>query len=128
MKHVFHRSPKVRKTVFRDAHAPSTVGVAIETDETEVLERNKQIRNAELMRRGDRFNLVDDQAEVVVAFQFPTVADYNLARLRYPTEFAQLEEGGQVAERAGERLAFLMPQYVTAVVRGDSRRRSKHAR
>jgi hypothetical protein len=128
MKHTFYNDGKVTKTVIRDAHAPEVVGVRVETDETEVLERNKQIRNAELMRRGDRFNLVDDQAEVVVAFQFPTVADYNLARLRYPTEFAQLEEGGQAAERAGERLAFLMPQYVTAVVRGDARRRQPHAR
>jgi hypothetical protein len=125
MKHTFYRDGKVRKTVMRDAHAPETIAVKVETDETEVLKRNQQIRNAELMRQSDRFTLVDEQAEVVVGFQFPTVADYNLARLAYPDLFEALQEGGRAAERAGEQLALLMPQYVTTVIRGDARRRSR---
>ncbi len=105
----------VRKVLMRDPHAPNTVHVQTTTNTAPVIEQNKRIRNAQLMKRGQRFTSVDAHAELTAQFQFPTATDYQLARETYPDIFADLDEGGETAIRAGERLSLLMPEYVTMV-------------
>ena len=108
-------SPLVRKTLVRDAHVPDTVHVVTETNDAPALAANARIRSAGLLKRGQRFRPIDDHAELTVQFQFPTVTDYMLARATYPDIFAELELGGDHAIRAGDRLALLLPQYVTTI-------------
>ena len=67
------------------------------------------------MKIGQRFTSVDDHADLAVQFQFPTVLDYQLTREKYPDIFADLEQGGDTSIKAGERLALLVPEYVTTV-------------
>ncbi len=121
MKRAYAKEGRVTKTVIRDAHCPTTVGVLTETVEDDVLERNKAIRSAELMRRGQR-NPMADGDELTASFQFPSPTDYFLCRAKYPDLFEQATRGGQLGVAAGERLAILLPQYVTMVKRGDARR------
>ncbi len=118
MKRVRYRQG-YKQTIARDAHAPETVYVETVTDDKEGLERNKKIRAAGLLKQGQRVPVIDEHAELTAAFQFPTVMDYKLAKARYPEEFAWVEEGGEASIRAGEKLAFLLPEYVTMVKRGD---------
>lgn len=120
MKHVFRNAHRVKQTVARDPHDPTRVYVETVTDDRDVLKRNERIRNDRLLKVGDRRSaLGDDHAEVAVAFQFPTVMDYNLCKARHPELFAEFELGGDASVRAGERLALLEPEYVTSTRRGD---------
>lgn len=116
MKRLLKSSTKsIKKWVIRDAHVPNTVHVHTEINQKPVIDLNSRIRNAGLMKRGQRFTPIDNYAEMTAQFQFPTVLDYTLARERYPDIFADLEAGGDLAVRAGERLALLMPEFVTMV-------------
>jgi hypothetical protein len=99
----------------RDEHVPDTLYVKIETYDDDVVELNKAIRSAEMLHVGQRFTPVDEHAELTAQFQFPSHTDYQLARESYPDIFSDLEEGGDVSIRAGEKLAVLFPQYVTMV-------------
>lgn len=121
MKHTYARDGGVTKTVRRDAHNPSQIYFETTTDERAVLAKNASIRDSEALRVGDANPFVDGD-ELTAAFQFPTLTDFNLAKKRHPALFAQLEEGGQVAVAAGERLSLLMPEYCTMVKRGDTPR------
>jgi len=112
-------TPRAEKYLVRDPHDPGKLYVHVRTLQAPVIERNKQIRSSKLMQTGRRFDPIDEYAEVTASFQFPTVIDYQLARQKYSDLFAQLEEGGEKAVRAGEHLAFLFPQYVTTVKRRD---------
>ena len=105
---------KVKKWLMRDAH-DDTVYVHTEVDNDAELELNKRIRSAGLMKIGQRFTPIDDHADIAVQFQFPTTTDYHLARQKYPDIFAELDQGGDQSIKAGERLALLMPEYVTTV-------------
>ena len=89
--------------------------VQTRTDKQAALESNRRIRQAELMKIGQRIIGPDEHADVAVSFQFPTTLDYISARQHYPDIFAALDEGGEAAIRAGERLAILLPEYVTSV-------------
>lgn len=122
MKHVFRNDSGIRKTVARDAHAPEQVFVLTETDERDVLEKNKKIRSEELMRQGVRNPMVPGDY-IAYAFQFPTIVDYNLAQKREPELFAQLHSDSD-SERyaAAHKLSILFPGYVTTAKRGDARR------
>ena len=89
--------------------------VQTRTDKAAGLASNRRIRQAELMKIGQRIPGPDDHADVAVSFQFPTVLDYIAAKQHYPDIFAALEEGGDASIRAGEKLALLLPEYVTCV-------------
>ena len=89
--------------------------VQTRTDKAAALASNRRIRQAELMKIGQRIPGPDEHADVAVSFQFPTPLDYLAARQHYPDIFAALDEGGDAAIRAGERLAILLPEYVTSV-------------
>lgn len=106
---------RVRKWLIRDRHQPGRVYAHVESVQQPVLERNQKIRGAGLLKRGGALKAVDEGADLGIAFQFPGVIEYHAARQKYPDIFAQLEQGGDDAVRAGERLALLMPQYVTSV-------------
>ncbi len=119
MKKVLRNDGHVKQVVARDAHAPETVYVHTETDDRPVIERNKRIRSAGLMKIGQRIRAVDEQAEVAVSFQFPSQMAYQLVRAQEPDLFEQATKGGEDAIRAGERLALLFPEYVTSIKRPD---------
>lgn len=106
------RDPNVEKWLIRE---DDKLYYHVRTAKQPVIDQNTRIRNAGLMRRGARFKALDEYAEFTAQFQFPTQTDYQVAKRRYPDEFAALEEGGDAAVRAGERLAILMPEYVTMV-------------
>ena len=89
--------------------------VQTRTDKRAGLESNRRIRQAELMKVGQRIIGPDEHADVAVSFQFPTPLDYLAARAHYPDVFEALDEGGEAAIRAGEQLAILLPEYVTSV-------------
>lgn len=108
-----------KQTIARDAHAPETVYVETVTNDKAGIERNRRIRGAGLMKIGQRVPVIDEHADVSTSFQFPSQMDYILCKARNPDLFAQLEQGGEDAIRAGERLALLEPQYVTSIRRQD---------
>ena len=121
MKKLLRSSSKnVKKWLIRDAHQPNRVYVHTETAQAPVIEQNQRIRGEQLMKIGQRTPaLGDEHADISASFQFPTVVDYQVAREKYPDLFHDLELGGDVAIRAGERLSLLLPQYVTMVKRRD---------
>lgn len=122
MKHVFHESPNVRKTVVRDAHCPEEIYVKTETNEEPGVEAAKKIRSNELMKTDQKTGLADGGV-IAFSFSFPTVMDFVLARKRDPDLFRQLSHGTDDERiRAAEKLEILYPQYVTTVRRKDARR------
>lgn len=122
MKKVIERRPNIRKSVMRDAHDPERIYVKLETNETPVIERNKAIRSAELLKQDSR-NIFHEGDVIAFAFQFPTFYDYARVKRLEPELFARCEQGGDDGLRAAERLAILYPQYVTTTKRGDRRAR-----
>jgi hypothetical protein len=118
LRHLLHNSQRYRQRLITHAHEPEKIWVETQTNEAPVLERNTEIRNAGLLKQGAR-NPFADGDEIVVAFQFPTLIDYRLARAKYPDLFLQAERGGHLGIQAGERLALLFPGYVTTIRRGD---------
>ena len=68
--------------------------VQTRTDKRAGLESSRRIRQAELMKIGQRIPGPDEHADVAVSFQFPTVLDYIAARQHFPDIFAALDEGG----------------------------------
>ena len=111
------------QTLARDAHNPTQVFVETDTTAADkaIYERNQRIQRAGLMQQGQRNALGQEGAEITVAFQFPNVMAWQIAKAQHPQEFADLEVGGIVSERAGERLALLLPQFVTSIKRPDRR-------
>jgi len=89
--------------------------VQTRTDKRAGLESNRRIRQAELMKVGQRIIGPDEHADVAVSFQFPTLLDYLAARQHYADIFEALDEGGEAAIHAANRLALLLPEYVTSV-------------
>lgn len=120
IKHTLHASPRYRQRLITHAHEPERIWVETVTNERPALERNQAIRNAGLLQRGAP-NPFADGDEIVVAFSFPTLIDYRLARAKYPDLFEQAERGGSIGVRAGEALAILFPGYVTTIRRPDAK-------
>jgi len=111
-KRLIDHNESMTRVMHTDKHAPGRQVFRTVYHDDAALDQNKRIRNAGLMKRGDKLPVVD--ASVSYAFSFPSVERYEGLKVQYPDIFEDLRSKDQhVREAAGQRLALLHPEFCT---------------